>query len=279
MATGNITQTTAAKALSEQWPAEAEYAINNVRGLTNVIWDTKEQFMGPGFKVHIPIISTYPAAAYAGSVTYTNFTETEVAITPTVAYTAVQIQEDVLLTTFKPAPGLYAPAIAEGVAQKIDVDGLGLFAGFTSTDVGAAGGEEFAEATFLNGISSIISNGGDKVMPGELYGFYHPAKWDAIFSLGNFVAASVRGDGAAPAKTGVLGMAYGVNFIFTKNVATSTTLRNLILSKKSMILVRKNYPKLEMERTDLTTKMVGSLMYGIALMHQATGGMHRTTTT
>jgi len=274
---GLIDQTTAAKLLSEQWPAEAEYSINNVRGLTNVIWDTKEQFMGPGFKVHIPIIATVAAAAYAGSVSYTNNTETEITITPTVAYGGVQIREDVLLTTFKPTPGLYTPSVAEGVAQKIDVDGLSLYAGFTSNDVTDAG--DFTEPNFLSLVSSIIANGGDKVMPGELYGFYHPAKWDAIFALGNFVAASVRGDGASPAKTGVLGMAYGVNFIFTKNVQTSTTLRNLILSKKSMIMVRKNYPKLEMERTDLTTKMVGSLMYGIAVMHQATGGVHRITTT
>lgn len=273
----NVTQTTGAKLLSERWPAESEYAINNVRGLTNVIWDTKEQYMGDGFKVHIPIIATVAAAAYSGSVSYTANTETEITVTPTVAYSAVQIQEDVLLTTFKPTPGLYAPAIAEGVAQKIDVDGLSLFASFTSNDI--TDGGDFTEGSFLSLVSSIMSNGGDKVMPGELYGFYHPLKWDAIFGLGNFVNASVRGDGAGPAKTGVIGMAYGVNFIFTKNVQTSTTLRNLILSKKSMVLVRKNYPKLEMERTDLTTKMVGSLMYGIAAMHQATGGMHRITTT
>jgi hypothetical protein len=74
-------------------------------------------------------------------------------------------------------------------------------------------------------------------------------------------------------------MAFGVNFNFTGNVATSTTLRNLIVSKKSMVLVRKNRPKVEMERTDLTTKVVASMMYAIVVLHQATGGMHRITTT
>lgn len=275
---GNLTQTTAAKLLNETWGPEAEYAINNVRGLTKVIWDTGETYMAQGGKVvHIPIISTVAGAAYSGSVSFTNNTENEITITPSVAYSAVQIQEDVLETTFRPAPQLYAPAIAEGVLQKVDVDGLSLYASFTSNDRTDAA--DFTEATFQTLVSDIISNGGDKVMPGELYGFYHPAKWDTIFQLGNFVSASVRGDGAAPAKTGVIGMAYGVNFLFTKNVQTSTTLRNLILSKKSMILVRKNRPKIEMERTDLTTKVVGSMMYGIAALHQATGGMHRITTT
>lgn len=275
---GNITQTTAAKLLSEDWGPEAEYAVNNVRGLTKVIWDTGERYMHQGGKVvHIPIVGAIAGAAYSGSVSFTNNVETEITITPSVAYGAVQIQEDVLQVTFKPAPEIYAPAVMEGVFQKIDVDGLSLFAGFTSNDRTDAA--DFTEATFHTLVSDIISNGGDKVMPGELYGFYHPAKWDAIMPLGNFNSAAVRGDGAAPAKTGVIGMAFGVNFLFTKNVQTSTTIRNLILSKKSMILVRKNRPKIEMERTDLTTKMVGSLMYGIAVLHQATGGMHRITTT
>lgn len=275
---GNITQTTAAKLLSEDWGPEAEYAINNVRGLPKVIWDTGETYMHQGGKVvHIPIVGVITGAAYSGSVSFSNNVETEITITPTVAYGAVQIQEDVLLTTFKPAPQIYAPAIAEAVFQKIDTDGLGLYASFTSNDRTDAA--DFTEATFQTLVSDIIGNGGDKVMPGELYGFYHPTKWDAIMQLGNFNSAAVRGDGASPAKTGVLGMAFGVNFMFTKNVATSTTLRNLILSKKSMILVRKNRPKIEMERTDLTTKVVGSLMYGIAVLHQATGGMHRVTTT
>lgn len=275
---GNITQTTAAKLLNEDWGPEAEYAINNVRGASKVIWDTGETYMHQGGKVvHIPIIATVAGAAYSGSVSFTNNTETEITITPAVAYGAVQIQEDVLRTTFQPAPQLYAPAIAEGIFQKVDVDILSLFASFTSNDRTDAA--DFTEATFQTLVSDILSNGGDKVMLGELYGFYHPAKWDTMMQIGNFIAASVRGDGASPAKTGVLGQAFGVNFMFTKNVQTSTTLRNLILSKKSVILVRKNRPKIEMERTDLTTKVVGSLMYGVAALHQATGGMHRITTT
>jgi len=182
----------------------------------------------------------------------------------------------VLLTAFVDPVKGYGPALSEGLYQKPDIDGLSLFAGFTSNDSTDAG--DFTAATFQGLVSKILANGGDKVQLGQLDGWYHPLKWDAIIQIADFTNAAVRGEDNGSAKTGSLGMAFGVNFNFTANVQTSTTLRNLIVSKKSMVLVRKNMPKLEMERTDLTTKVVASMMYAIVVLHQATGGMHRITT-
>lgn len=271
-----ITQTSALRLLNEIWANSPEYSVNNTRGFTKSIWDTGSTYIGTGYKVHIPIITTVAAAAYSGSVSYTANTETEITATPTVAYSAVQIQEDVLLTAFVDPVKGYGPALSEGLYQKPDIDGLALFAGFTSND--STDGGDFTAATFHGLISKILANGGDKVQLGQLDGWYHPLKWDAIMGIADFFSASVRGEGNSSAKTGNLGMIFGVNMNFTGNVATSTTLRNLIVSKKSMVLVRKNLPKLEMERTDLTTKVVASMMYAIVILHQATGGMHRITT-
>jgi len=271
-----VNQTTALRLLNEIWANTPEYTVNNTRGFTKSIWDTGSTYIGTGYKVHIPIIATVAAAAYAGSVSYTANTETEITATPTVAYSAVQIQEDVLLTAFVDPVKGYGPALAEGLYQKPDIDGLSLFAGFTSNDSTDAG--DFTAAIFQGLVAKILANGGDKVQLGQLDGWYHPLKWDAIMAIADFYSASVRGEDNSAAKTGNIGTAFGVNFNFTANVQTSTTLRNLIVSKKSMVLVRKNLPKLEMERTDLTTKVVASMMYAIVVLHQATGGMHRITT-
>lgn len=278
MAVANITQTTAAKLLSEIWSDQPEYAVNNTRGFTKSIWDTGETYFGPGFKVHIPIVGTIAASSYSGSVANVIAnTETEITATPTVKYTAVYIQEDVEQTTAYPTVRTYTPALAEGLYQQVDIDGLSLFAGFTSND--STDAADFTAATFHGLMSKIVSNGGDKVQLGQLDGWYHPLKWDTIMGIADFYSAAVRGEGNSAAKTGNLGMAFGMNFNFTKNVQTSTTLRNLIVSKKSMILVRKNRPKIEMERSDLLTKVVASTMYAIVVLHEATGGMHRITTT
>lgn len=278
MAINNVTQTSAAKLLSEQWADRPEYAVNNQRGFVKSIWDTGEQYIGPGFKVHIPIIGAIAASSYAGSVANTVANvETEITATPTVKYAAVYIQEDVSLTMAYDSVRAYNAAIAEGLYQQPDIDGLSLYAGFTSND--STDAADFTAATFQGLVSKILSNGGDKVQLGQLDGWYHPLKWDAIMQIADFTNASVRGEDNSSAKTGNVGMAFGVNFNFTKNVQTSTTLRNLIVSKKSMILVRKNRPKIEMERSDLLTKVVGSLMYAIVVLHEATGGMHRITTT
>lgn len=278
MAVANVTQTTAAKLLSELWASQPEYAVNNTRGFTKSIWDTGETYFGPGFKVHIPIVGTIAASSYSGSVANVIAnTETEITATPTVKYAAVYLQEDVLLTTAYDTVRTYTPALAEGIYQQIDIDGLSLFASFTSTDITDAAG--FTEGAFQQVVSSILSAGGDKVQLGQLDGWYHPLKWKEIMSVGNIINASVRGEDNSSAKTGNIGTSYGVNFNLTKNVQTSTTLRNLVVSKKSMILVRKNRPKVEMERSDLLTKVVASTMYAIVVLHQATGGMHRITTT
>ena len=277
MATGNITQTSAAKLLPELWAAQPEYVPNNVRGFTKSIWDTGETYFGPGFKVNIPIVAAYAASAYSGTVTFNNFTETEVELTPTVAYNAIQIQEDVLQTVMSPgAERIYSPALAEGLYQKPDIDGLILVAALTNsvTDAGA-----WTLASFQSIISTILTQGGDKVQLGQLDGWYHPQLWDTIMSVADITSASVRGESNSSAKTGNVGLAYGVNMNFSANVHLSTTLRNAIVSRKTFVLVRKNRPKIEMERTDLTTKIIASMMYAIAALHGASGGQHRVTTT
>lgn len=282
MAHAPTTQTTAAKLLSELWAAQPEYAVNNTRGVTKSIWDTGETYFGPGFKVNFPIVEAIPATALgaAMSVAIANSvagTPTEVEVTPTVTYAAMILLEDVLLTTAYDTVRTYTPALAEALYQQIDIDILAQAVNFTTnsqTDGGA-----FTEGNFHTLVSKILTNGGDKVQLGQLDGWYHPQMWDTIMGIADFYTASVRGESNSSAKTGNVGMAFGVNFNFTKNVLLSTTLRNVILSKKSIVLVRKNRPKIEMERTDLSTRVVASTMYACKVLHETTGGVHIVTTT
>lgn len=282
MAINYTTQTTAAKILSEIWASQPEYAVNNTRGFTKSIWDTGETYFGPGFKVNFPIVGAIAATALGAAMsapianTVAN-TETEIEATPTVTYAAVYLLEDVILTSAYDTVRTYTPALAEALYQQIDIDLLSLFAGFTTNDQTDAGA--FTAAAFHTLVSKILTNGGDKVQLGQLDGWYHPQMWDTIMSIADFYTASVRGESNSSAKTGNVGMAFGVNFNFTKNVQVSTTLRNLIVSKKSMVLVRKNRPKIEMERSDLVTKVVASTMYAGKVLHEASGGVHRVTTT
>ena len=286
MATPYITQTTAVKALPEIWASSPVFAQSNNLGVSNSIMDTGDQYFGPGYKIHFPIIGTIAATSLGAAmsagvgVTVAN-TETESLVTPTVNYAAVWILEDVLLTMAWDAINTYSKPLKMGLDQQVDIDILGLYAAFTTNDVTDAA--DFTEASFRSLISSIISAGGDAVGtakgPGTLDGWYHPLKWDTIMGIGNIVNASVRGESNSGAKTGTVGTTYGVNFNFTKNVATSTTLRNLILSKNSIVLARKNRPHIDVERTDLVTKVTASDMHGVKALLETTGGVHRITTT
>jgi hypothetical protein len=286
LATPYITQTTAVKALPEIWADSPVFAPSNTLGASNSITDTGDQYFGPGYKIHFPIIGTIAAtslgAAMAGgvSVTVAN-TETESLVVPTVNYAAVWILEDVLLTMAWDAINTYSRPLKMALDQQVDIDILGLFAGFTTNTI--TDGADFTEAAFRSLVSSIIANGGDAVGtargPGTLDAWYHPLKWDTIMGIGNIISASVRGENNSAAKTGTVGTTFGVNFNFSKNVATSTTLRNLILSKQSIVLGRKNRPHIDVERTDLVTKVTASDMHGVKILLETTGGVHIITTT
>jgi hypothetical protein len=271
------------KALPELWAAQPEYAVNNQLGFVRSCTDTGETYIGPGYKIHIPIIDVIPvtsvgAAMAAGVGTSSPGTPTEgntSGYTPTVIYAAVYFLEDVSLTMAYGDIKTYTPALSQTLYQQIDVDGLSQFAGLTHSQTDTA---DFTAANCQALIAKIMNGGGDKVQLGQLDGWYHPLKWDAIMSDASFYSGAVRGEDNAPAKTGTLGMAWGVNFNFTANVQTSTTLRNVIVGKKALILVRKNRPKIEMERSDLVTKVVASTMYKFAPLHPGTGGQHIITT-
>jgi hypothetical protein len=273
-----------AKAIPQLWAAQPEYAVNNQLGFVRSCYDTGEMYFGPGGTIHIPIIDTIAAtslgaamsAPIANSVAGTPTEGNTSGYVPTVVYAAVFFLEDTSQTMAYGDIKTYTPALSQSLYQQIDVDGLSNYAGLTHSQTDAA---DFTAANCQALISKIINGGGDKVQLGQLDAWYHPLKWDTVMGDASFYSGAVRGEDNSPAKTGTLGMAWGVNWNFTGNVQTSTTLRNVIVGKKALVLVRKNRPKIEMERTDLVTKVVASTMYKFAPLHPATGGQHIITTT
>lgn len=192
-------------------------------------------------------------------------------------YTAVEIYEDVLNTTIVDTVKAYAPALAEGLYQKVEEDILGQHATTVATVGTSSAGYNFLEADFLTGLARLHAEGKDKVVPGKIYGVYHPLQYDNIMAVQNIVSAAVRGESNGPAKTGVIGLSNGVNMFFTSNVVTFTTnMCNLLIVPKWLILARKNRPKIEMERTNLATRVVASTMYGVTVQWSNCGIRHIT---
>lgn len=160
----------------------------------------------------------------------------------------------------------YAPVLAEGLYQNIEETILGKHATTVTTVGTSSAGYNFLEADFLTGLAQLHANGKDKVVPGKIYAIYHPLQYDNMMGTSNIVSAAVRGENNGPAKTGVIGLSNGANIFFTSNVQLLTAnMCNLIIAPKWLILARKNRPKIEMERTNLTTRVVASTQYGVAV--------------
>ncbi len=196
---------------------------------------------------------------------------------PTVVYAAVEIYEDALNTAIADLAKVYSPVLAEGLYQNIEETILGKHATTITTVGTSSAGYNFLEADFLSGLAQLHASGKDKVVPGKIYGVYHPLQYDNMMGVSNIVSAAVRGETNGPAKTGVIGLSNGVNIFFTSNVQLGTTgFCNLLIVPKWAILARKNRPKIEMERTNLATRVVASTQYGVAVQWSNCGVRHLT---
>ena len=244
-----------------------------------MIDDTGKKWFGPGGTIKRPVMQQWPAAlTYSGAALTVQGQAQNIGaaqIIPSVKYAHSYVTENAALTGIVDMVQAFAPAIVESVYQAIDIDILTLF----QSAIAAVGGAiEWNSSDFLSAISTLLTNGGDKVALGQIYGVYHTAKWDAIMNDGNIVSAAIRGEGPSGAKTGIVEMAYGVKIFFTANVTTSTTLRNAIFVRDAIWLARKNMAKFEMERNvtgnatvgGLSTSLAASAMYGTAFFHKST---------
>lgn len=276
----NVTQgsgtTSAGRALNESWKTNIAYAVNAQRGVLQRITDTGEEHIGPGWKIHWPIMPVWTSATYGGTVTFTDANVTESVATPTIGLAAALIQEDVIKTTAVPAVKAYSPALAEAVLQKIETDILGLHA--SSTGTSGSSTSTFSEGDFLTAIGNLATNAGDKFAPGEWYGIYHVGQYKNALGYGNLVSASVRGETNGPAKTGMLKLAYGGDLLFTGNVVSATGRRNILFVKPWCWIARKDKPSVRQEwsASDLGVKMVATHMYGLAVLINTLATVHIT---
>lgn len=277
----NVTQgsgtTSAGRLLNESWKTNIAYNVNKQRGVLQRITDTGEEHIGPGWKIHWPIMPVWTSAAYSGAaLTFTDANVTESVATPTIGLAAALIQEDVLKTTAVPAVKAYAPALAEAVLQKIEVDILGLHA--SSTGTSGSSTSTFSEGDFLTAIGNLATNAGDKFAPGEWYGIYSVGQYKNALGYGNLVSASVRGETNGPAKSGMLKLAYGGDLLFTDNVVTATGRRNILFVKPWCWIARKDKPSVRQEWSAdaLGIKMVATHMYGLAILLNTLATVHIT---
>ena len=258
-----------------------ENAANDVRGVVNFVTDTGERWFGPGGgNILFPNVGNIAATTYGAgtsALTFTANTEGVTTVNPTVVYTAVELYEDVLNTTIVDAVKAYSPVLAEGLYQNIEETILSKHATTVTTVGTSSAGYNFLEADFLTGLAQLHANGKDKVVPGKIYAIYHSLQYDNMMAVSNMVSASVRGENNGPAKTGVIGLSNGANVFFTTNVQLLTAnMCNLLIVPKWLILARKNRPKIEMERSNLTTKVIASTQYGVAVQWSNCGIRHIT---
>jgi hypothetical protein len=278
-----ITPTTAGALIPTLWEKKIQYSANNRRGLTRLILDTGSKWYGPGGTIKWPIMQQWPAALdYTGAFLTIQDTAQNIGssdITPSWIYTHGVLREDAAQTGIVDLIQAYSPPMGESLYQKVDIAIATVFGSAVATVGGAVA---WSESDFQLAISTLLTNGGDKVEMGQIYGVYHTSLWDDFFSTGNIVNAAYRGDpGKGGAITGVVEMAYGVKIMFTANVQ-NTPKSNAVFVRDAIWMARKNRPKIELGRnitgvdavgTDipgLSTSIACSTGFGTTFLHKST---------
>jgi len=231
--------------------------------------------------LHIPKIGAISAAAFSGAVSYTANTESSVDITPDVSYAAVKIERKADVRAILALAPMYTAELGKGLAQYEDIAIASLYAGLSQSMGGAS---DFSEANYLLAIRYLVNGGKDRVVMGTtpIWGVMHPVQWDHVLVVGNLNSAMVRGDaGAGPAKTGSIGLAYGVTIDFSGNVQVSTTARNMFYTMDAFAIARKYTPKIDtnFDIDALATKIVASQDFGVAELNDNLAVEYKTNAT
>ena len=138
------------------------------------------------------------------------------------------------------------------IARQVDTDVLGLYTGFTTTDVGAYG-TDVSDATVVAALLALNLND----VPLENRAFIiHPYQLAAIMKIDKFVKADFLGsyDQPTPVKKGpnsryLWGEIYGTPVYYTNNVPTTagtpTQYHNVLIQKEVWALALQQAPRLQ----------------------------------
>lgn len=261
------------------WENRIQYAANKRRGLTRMHIDTGSKWYGQGRIVKWPVIQVWPAALTysSGAILTVQDTAQNIGssdITKSFIYTHGVIPEDSAQTAITDLVQAFSPPMAESLYQKIDVDIATLYG---SALVTVGGAVAWTVTDFLAAISTLLTNGGDKVELGNIYGVYHTALWDDFMNSLEIVSAAIRGESNSAAKTGMIELAFGTKVFFTANVQ-NTPKSNAVFARDTIWIARANRPKVELGRNvsgisatvpGLSTSVACSTGYGVAYLHKS----------
>jgi hypothetical protein len=283
LGTDQITVTTADKFIPDVWSMEVLRATEDALIMAPLVKRYDALVASRGDTIHVPNLSNLSANSKTAntSVTLQTVTETETTIDIDTHQEASFLVEDIAkVQSMYDLMSEYTSKAGYAIAEKVDTDLLGLYTGFTNSDVGTYG-TDVTNPVILAAIEALdIANA-----PLEDRAFvFHPKQKTAIAQIDTFVRADYLGvyQTAKPAAVGpnsryLWGELWGIPAYYTNQVPTTagtpTQYHNILFHKEALALALQQKPRVQSEYIleYLGTLVVVDVIYGVKGLRGAFG--------
>lgn len=279
----DITTVTAAVFLPTIWAMDVLMATENALVAAGLVRRFDSQVKARGQALQIPNVSNISATAKSVNTPVSPTAPTETAVTININkwyYAAVEIEDMASVQASYDLRSLYSEKVGYGVAKQVDSDVLGLYTGFTNTDVGTYG-VDIDDATIVEALLAL--NLQDVPMEDRAF-IVSPYQIASIMKIDKFVRSDVLGQvqSASPVRTGpnnryLWGEIYGTPVYYTNNVpvnaATPTQYHNVLIQKEAWGLAMQQAPRLQAQYllADLAWLVVVDAIYGVQTIRPTFG--------
>lgn len=279
----NVTITTAAVFLPTLWSVETLRAAENALVAAGLVKRYDALVRAKGQAIKIPNISNLSATVKTANNDVTTQTVTETAVTLNVDKwyeSSFEIEDMVAVQSNYDLRSEYSSKAGYAIAKQIDSDVLGLYTGFTTTDVGTYG-TDASDPTYVAALLALNLN--DVPLEDRAI-IINPNQLAAIMKIDKFVKADFLGqyDQATPVRKGpnsryLWGEIYGVPVYYTNNVPTTagtpTQYHNVLIHREAMALAMQQAPRLQAAYwlPSLAWKVVVDAIYGVVTLRGGFG--------
>jgi hypothetical protein len=262
-----ITTTQASTAIAQLWSNYAliaRFANQVVLPYTkNVLVDANAKL---GDRVNVQIMPTVSVGTVssAGAVANTASSITSTTITVNSwRYAKVDIVDQVKYQSNIDLAAAFSQQFGRSLAEDIDNTIVALYTGFTTTGVG--GDQPLDDAVVL---SAVVTLDDTKIPEDDRTWIFSPRAKTNLINLKNFGPAMVTGTDKSPMITKVFGQLMGNRIVVTPLIATSANQRkNIYMHREGIgVAVQQNVKVEILQRTQLSTPIVGSTLFGSGVL-------------
>ena len=150
----------------------------------------------------------------------TSNTEGTITVSPTYYDCNVAVDDRTIARAVADPTAVIQEGAVLALSQQADINVATQFVSLTSNPLGSFAAD-LDLPTILAGRAAVLKGAKEYATIGELMFAYHTDQDDAVMGIGPLTQWSARGDANNAAKTGVLGEAFGIQFIFTTVVRNS----------------------------------------------------------